>query len=237
MRSAAAARLAAGAVHDQPGLQPGVDRVGGRRVDGGLRAGLHRRRLGRRRNRAPLAKPGAPAGQPGAPAPSRRAPRGAPRACSTQMRDACERAQGSSPEHELCAVQVSLALTMPLMALVMKGMPVSAARATGWPGSADDWAWVGALCAHTPPAGVQPHVRCRACLTCALPAVMWRRSARRSWCRPCCTWAPAQGHRWLQRPPSKRCSAAVSRTWFSRHTALSHEVPALGYRGLKLPLS
>jgi len=75
---------------------------------------------------------------------------------------------------------------MPLVALVMKGMPVSAARTTGWPGSADDWAWVGALSAHTCPAGIHLHVRRQACLACVLPAVKWRRSARQSGCLPSC---------------------------------------------------
>lgn len=41
------------------------------------------------------------------------------------------------------ANQISLALTIPLVFLVLKGMPQSAAHATGWPGSADSWAWVG----------------------------------------------------------------------------------------------
>lgn len=42
------------------------------------------------------------------------------------------------------ANQVCLALTIPLVVLALKGMPQSSARATGWPGSADGWAWVGA---------------------------------------------------------------------------------------------
>ncbi|KAK9842001.1 hypothetical protein WJX81_003541 [Elliptochloris bilobata] len=39
------------------------------------------------------------------------------------------------------ANQVCLALTIPLVVLVLKGMPESSARATGWPASADSWAW------------------------------------------------------------------------------------------------
>ena len=42
------------------------------------------------------------------------------------------------------ANQVCLALTIPLVVLALKGMPQSSARASGWPGSADSWAWVGA---------------------------------------------------------------------------------------------
>ena len=42
------------------------------------------------------------------------------------------------------ANQVCLALTIPLVVLALKGMPQSSARASGWPGSADGWAWVGA---------------------------------------------------------------------------------------------
>ncbi|KAK9843442.1 hypothetical protein WJX81_002901 [Elliptochloris bilobata] len=37
--------------------------------------------------------------------------------------------------------QLSLALTVPLIFLVLKGMPASSAHATGVPGSADKWAW------------------------------------------------------------------------------------------------
>ena len=58
------------------------------------------------------------------------------------------------------ANQVCLALIIPLVVLALKGMPESSARASGWPGSADSWAWVGAPQLTRPPVALpklRPH--------------------------------------------------------------------------------
>ena len=71
------------------------------------------------------------------------------------------------------ANQVCLALTIPLVVLALKGMPESSARASGWPGSADGWAWVRALRLCGPPVAPQASVHLCAVRESAAHAAAW----------------------------------------------------------------